>query len=114
MARPRFTPTTEQRAMVKSMAAMGISQQDIALKIGVRSPKTLRRHFHEELKVGAIDANYNVASTLYRMAISGEHPGATIFWAKTRNGFREHQPALAAQNAPPPFIVAREQEGGRP
>ena len=114
MPRPQFIPTAEQRAIVKSMAAMGIQQEDIALKVGVRSPKTLRKHFREELKLGAIEANYKVAATLFQMATSGEHPAATIFWAKTRNRFRENPPAAAAPIAPPPFIVAREPEGGRP
>jgi len=50
MPRPPFTPTPEQRTIVKSMAAMGIPQEDIALKLGLRSPKTLRKHFGGELK----------------------------------------------------------------
>ena len=114
MPRPQFVPTVEQRAIVKSMAAMGTLQEHIALKIGIRSTNTLRKHFRDELNLGSIDANYKVATTLYQMATSGEHPNATIFWMKTRNRFRENPPAAAAANAPPPFIVTRDQEGGKP
>jgi hypothetical protein len=96
------------------MAAMGIPHDDIALRIGLRSPKTIRKHFREELHIGSIDADYKVAKTLFQMATSGEHPAATIFWAKTRNGFREHPHCSNRPVAPPPpFIVARDQEGGQ-
>jgi hypothetical protein len=113
MPRPQFNPTKEQRDIVKSMAAMGIPHEDISRKIGVRSPKTIRKHFREELDLGATEANYKVATTLFKMATSGEHPAATIFWAKTRNGFREHSHSVTIPIAPPPFIVVREQEGGQ-
>jgi hypothetical protein len=114
MARPGFLPTHEQRGVVKSMAAMGIPHEQIALKIEVRSPKTLRKHFRNELNLGAMEANYKVMLTLYKMATSGEHPAATIFWAKTRNRLREHTANDAIPAAAPPFVVAREQEGGQP
>ncbi len=38
MPRPRLKPTDEQRRMVKSMAAMGTPQEQIARKIEIRSP----------------------------------------------------------------------------
>lgn len=105
MARPKFQPTEEQRRIVKSMAAMGTPQPDIACKIGIRSPKTLKKYFQEELDSGKTDANYKVAQTLYQMATSGECPAATIFWAKTRNGFRERPVEDFRAITPPPFIV---------
>lgn len=74
MPRPPFTPTPEQRTIVKSMSAMGIPQEDIALKLGLRSPKTLRKHFGGELKIGEVDANYKVATTLFQMATSVNIP----------------------------------------
>jgi hypothetical protein len=113
MSRPQFNPTPEQRGMVKSMAAMGILHEHIALKIGVRSPKTLRKHFRQELDLGAVEADYKVMSTLFQMATSGEHPGATIFWAKTRIGLREQPAFERAAGPPPPFVVECRQEGGQ-
>jgi hypothetical protein len=56
MPRPRFKPTQEQRLMVKSMAAYGVQQEDIGKVVGLRSPKTLRKHFREEITRGSIDA----------------------------------------------------------
>jgi hypothetical protein len=113
MARPIFTPTPEQRALVKSMAGLGVPHEDIARKIGVRSPKTLRKHFRDELDLGSTDADYNVRRTLYQMATSGEYPAATIFWMKARAGWRERPAFEGATVPPPPFVVAREPEGGQ-
>ena len=113
MSRPQFTPTKDQRDIVKSMAAMGIPHEDIARKIGVRSPKTLRKHFRDELDLGAMEANYKVVKTLFEMATSGEHPAATIFWAKSRAGFRERPHFEPAAGPPPQFIVECKQEGGQ-
>ena len=56
MARPRFTPTDEQRSIVKTLAALGIRQNDIIEIIGLRSKTTLRTHFQSELAQGAAEA----------------------------------------------------------
>jgi len=113
MARPQFKPNDDHRRMVKSMAAMGIPHEQIATKIGIRSPKTLRRHFRDELDLGSTEANYKVAQTLFQMATSGECPAATIFWAKTRNRFRERDREEPARVIPPAFIVAPQQGDAR-
>ena len=105
MPRLPISPTEEQRRLVKSMAAVGVPHEDIGRKIGIRSPKTLRKHFREELDLGMIDANYNVGKTFYEMAASGEDVAATIFWVKTRNLFREPSRDSCA-SGPPPFVVA--------
>lgn len=113
MPRPKLKPTEEQRRQVKSMAAVGTKQEDIARVIGIKSPKTLRLHFHEELDRGAIEATANVARTLYGMATSGNHPSATIFWLKSRAHWRD-QPASAPPPPPsPPFVVTQD-AGGQP
>ena len=51
--------------------------------------KTLRKHFTMELERGRIEANCQVAQTLFDLATSGVCVAATIFWAKTRMGFQE-------------------------
>ena len=107
MPRRRLKPTDEQRRLVKSMAAMGIRQDEIARKLEIRSPKTLRVHFREELDRGATDANYNVANALYKQATGGS-TGAAIFWLKTRAGWRERSVPEHATVEPPPFVVALE------
>jgi hypothetical protein len=77
--------------MVRSMAAYGIRQEDIARCLGLRSAKTLRRHFREELDRAATEANAQVAQSLYQQATSGKSTAASIFWLKTRAGW--HEPA---------------------
>jgi len=91
MARPRFKPTAQMRQSVQAMTAYGIPEEHIARTLTPRGidPKTLRRHFRRELDVGATLANSTVAQTLFQMATTGKHPAATIFWLKTRAGWRE-------------------------
>jgi hypothetical protein len=111
MPRRQLEPTEAERSLVKSMAAMGIPHQDIARKIGVQSPKTLRKHFRNELDLGKTEADYKVATTLFQMATSGECPAATIFWMKTRNRFRETPDDDFRQVPPPDFVVVQDQGG---
>ena len=111
MARPAFTPTNDQRAKVRSMAAMGIRHDEIALKIGIRSAKTLRKYFRTELDLAAAEANYKVAAKAYEMASSGQHPAMTMFWLKCRAGWHERPVFEPAPVPPPPFIVTRETQG---
>ena len=110
MPRPRLKFTEEQRNLVKSMAATGIRQDEIARKLKIRSPKTLRAHFRDELDQGATDANFKVASVLYKQAING-NTVAAIFWLKTRAGWRDRSAPQYATAEPPPFVVALENGG---
>ena len=108
MPRPNLNPTVEQRRQVKMLSACGTPQERIAKAMGIRSPKTLRKHFRQELDRGALDANTKVAGTLFQMATSGTCPTATMFWLKCRAGWKERATFEASQVAPPPFIVAQE------
>ena len=45
MARPKFKPTDANRTTVRSLAAYGTKHEEIAKIIGLRSAKTLRKHF---------------------------------------------------------------------
>ena len=107
MPRPTLNPTNEERRLVKSLAAYGVPQEHIARRIGIRSVKTLRKHFREELDHGSLDANSTIAKTLFQMAKSGQHPIATMFWLKFRAGWRD-QPSFVTPTVQPPFIVAKE------
>ena len=111
MPRPKLQPTEEQSRQVKMLSALGIPQEEIAKRIGIRSPKTLRKHFREQLDNGALEANSNVAKTLYQMATSGEHPSATIFWLKARMGWKDRPAFERSTTAPPPFVVTQEVGG---
>ena len=80
MSRPSFKPTREQRTMVQSLAAIGMRHEQIALVVGVRSPKTVRKHFRKELTLGSAEALAAVTRTAFEMASSGKHPRMTEYW----------------------------------
>ena len=111
MPRPRTPTNEEQRRLVRTLSAYGVPQEQIARRIGIRSAKTLRKYYREELDRGAVDANAAVAQTLYQMATSGKCPLATIFWLKTQAAWRERPRLEITSSVPPPFVVAKE-EGG--
>ncbi len=93
--------------MVKTMAAMGCSQGDIAVVLGMTA-KTLRQHFREELDRAAIEANAQVMASLFQMATSGKNAAAAIFWAKTRCGMREKPVERESTRVPPSLLVTLE------
>ena len=63
MPRPRFIATEERRRTVKALSGYRLSQKEIATVIGLRSEKTLRKHFRTELDRGAIEAKAQVFQT---------------------------------------------------
>ena len=59
----------------------------------------------EGLDRAAAEANAQVAQSLYQQAISGKNTAATIFWLKTRAGWRE-SPAIEPRPVEiPPLII---------
>ena len=76
--------------MVEAMAAYGIPETDIA-KVAKIDPKTLRKHYRDELDLGLIKANAQVGGSLFRKALGDGHGSTTaaIFWLKTRAGWKE-------------------------
>jgi hypothetical protein len=90
MGRPAHKPEPVTRRQVEAMAAYGVREDDIATVIGI-DPKTLRKHYRQEIDTGAIKATSKVAESLYRKAI-GDGPQsvtAAIFWLKTRAQWKE-------------------------
>ena len=84
--RPAFDPKPAQRVEVERMYGLGLRETDIADILNI-SPKTLRKHFRKELKLGQHMMNDKVLTRLYEQATRG-HVAATIFWAKTRCGWQ--------------------------
>jgi hypothetical protein len=107
VGRKKFEPDPAQRQLVKSLAALGGRHEEIAAQVGLRSAKTLRKHFRTELDRGAAEANSQVARAMFRMAVSGDHPSATIFWLKCRAGWRETNEFGHATGSPPAFVVSQ-------
>jgi hypothetical protein len=90
MARPAHKPDPASRRQVEALTAYGATEVDIARVLGI-DPKTLRKHYRDELDTGAIKATSKVAESLYRKAI-GDGPQsvtAAIFWLKTRGGWAQ-------------------------
>jgi hypothetical protein len=109
MARPRFKPTKEQRNLVKSLAAYGIKLEGIARMVGLRSVKTLRRHFGAELTLGLFEAVAQVSQTHYQMARSGKHPACTIDFLNRRARYLDLQKETEPRSNPA-FIVTVEKK----
>jgi hypothetical protein len=107
MARPPFQPTDEQRRMVRSLAAYGTKQDDIAIILELSS-RTVRKHFRKELDRGALEANNKVAQALFKKAIEGDTTSA-IFWLKCRAGWRERGGLELGSVPAPPFLVGLDQ-----
>ena len=87
MGRRAHKPDSGFRRQVEAMAAYGIPEIDIARVVGV-DPKTLRKHYRDELDMGETKANAQVAGFLFNAARSG-NVTAQIFWLKTRARWRE-------------------------
>ncbi|WP_200952442.1 hypothetical protein, partial [Mesorhizobium sp. Root552] len=85
MGRPRHQPDAYHRRQVETLAGYGIPEAEIAGLIGI-DPKTLRRHYRQELDHGHTKANAKVAENLYRKATGEgrEAVTAAIFWLKAR------------------------------
>ena len=91
--RPPHSPTADGRAHVERMSGLGIPEEQIATVIGI-SAMTLRKHYRAELDKGQVDANVQVAQSLFNKAI-GNGTGAVaacIFWLKVRARWSEAMP----------------------
>lgn len=90
-----FKPSKEQQDLVRRAAAFLREEDIVKLVINPQtkdpiSPVTLRKHFRNELDVGHVQANADVAGALFKNATTatdtypGGIPTAQIFWLKTR------------------------------
>jgi hypothetical protein len=114
MPKPTFTPTNEARSKVKSLIAVGIPQDDVAKIIGC-SPKTLRKHFRQELKTASAEATAAVGGFLFQAAKSG-NVTAMIFWLKTRGRWKAPESTSDSEDTgatPSPGVVVVLPDNGR-
>ena len=90
MGRRAHTPEPAGRRQVEAMAAYGVPEADIARVLGI-DPKTLRKHYRDELDTGSIKANSRIAESLYKKAMGdgAQSVTACIFWLKTRAQWKE-------------------------
>ena len=87
MSRRAHQPDPGLRRQVETLAAYGIPETDISRVVSI-DPKTLRKHYHEELDLGTTKANAQVAGFLFNSARNG-NVTAQIFWLKTRASWKE-------------------------
>ena len=105
MSRPEYQPSDKDRRQVKALSALGTRHEDMAKFMDI-APKTLRKHFRDELDRGAIEANAKVVETLFKMATSGKNTSASIYWTKARCGWREKAPQSELTDLGlPPFTL---------
>jgi hypothetical protein len=104
MGRPPHEPTPMSRRNVEALAGYGVPEADIAGVVGI-DPKTLRKHYRQELRYGHVKANAKVAENLFRKATGDgrESVIAAIFWMKTRAQWKETQ--VTEMTGPPPSIT---------
>jgi len=116
MGRRAHRPDEVSRRQVEAMAAYGVPESDIARVIGI-DPKTLRRHYRDELATGHIKANSRVAESLYRKALGdgSQSVTAAIFWLKTRAHWKETIVSEVSHDVADPIkaLMQRIAENGR-
>jgi hypothetical protein len=90
MGRRAHRPDATSRRQVEAMAGYGVPEDAIARVLAI-DPKTLRKHYRDELDTGQIKATAKVAESLFRKATTDGNQSVTaaIFWLKTRGGWRE-------------------------
>lgn len=87
--KPPHEPTDRTRELVQLHTMVGTRQEAIASIIGI-DPKTLRKHYRDELDQSKAKANATIGGALFNKAKSGDTT-AMIFWMKTQAGWRETQ-----------------------
>jgi hypothetical protein len=104
MGRRAHHPDPVQRRQVEALAAYGVPEENIARVMAI-DPKTLRRHYRDELDTGQIKATAKVAEFLFRKATTDGPQAVTaaIFWMKTRGGWKETSVHEVA--GPPPRLI---------
>ncbi len=95
MARPAFKPSQSQRYRVSVLAAARMPKIDIASALGI-DPKTLDKHFADELSTGIAKRNSEVLMATFRAAKGGNVAAVKVWLAR-----QEPMPPMVAGAEPP-------------
>ena len=87
LTKPPHAPTDAQRQTVQLHTTVGTPQETIAQILGI-DPKTLRKHYRDELDLSRAKANATIGGALFNKAKGGD-TAAMIFWMKTQAGWKE-------------------------
>lgn len=95
--RPGHAPDERSRQQVLAMAGYGMTHANIAEVMKIE-PKTLAKHYKEELERGLAAAELRITRTLFEQATDPDKPNtaAMIFWLKAKAGWRDRDTATAA------------------
>jgi hypothetical protein len=80
--------------------------------MNIRSVKTLRKHFKEELESGAAQLQAKMSSVLHNAAMNGDVSAAKYLHAHTTRVLERS--SVESTATLPPFIVAQAEEPPRP
>src|SRR4029077_3038179 len=86
-----FEPTADQRALVESAAAFGLTQADIAQQLKI-DEKTLRQHFRDELSSGKFKVDMTAGKTIAELMKSKDERvrlEAAKYYTARRMGWKE-------------------------
>lgn len=86
--RPCWRPSRTTLLTVREHAAQGTRQVKIAKAMGV-SKATLKRHCGDELQMGHLEHQANIANVAYQMAVSGNNPEMTRYWLRRYAGWQK-------------------------
>ena len=87
MGRRAHKPDPLSAARSRPWPPTAFPEPDISAGVGI-DPKTLRKHYRDELDLGETKANAQVAGFLFTSAKNG-NVTAQIFWLKTRARWKE-------------------------
>lgn len=80
--------TEASTKQVQSLAAVGVTQAQIAKLLGI-SVETFHKYYSDEYDRAKVQAIGMVANTLFKRATEGKDLGAAIFYLKAQAGWRE-------------------------
>jgi hypothetical protein len=89
--RAEYVPTADQRSLVESAAAFGLTQADIAQQLKI-DEKTLRKHFRDELSGGKFKVDMTAGKTLVELMKSRDERvrlEAAKYYTARRIGWKE-------------------------
>lgn len=94
--RYKVIPTEREIQYVERLVALGLPQKYQAAFLKIPLPtyeKFLKEHPEIRDRLRNVEAKVigNVAKTAYNMAVSGENPSMTMFFLKSRAGWRDRQ-----------------------
>jgi len=75
-------------AEVLRLAGLGLDDREIAVVLNMR-PSFVRLWYRRELETGALKITVEVAQAMLRLAKSGKSLAASVFWLKSRAGWRD-------------------------